>query len=112
MILYANNVTGEIESAIYGRIHGKDHLKMWAGDKTKTFRIVVQWKPYKFYDKDKNIIPPECFDPLYENGDQIVVAADFKPDHKQEELFMELDKNPQLIKQFKVDLKTYQLVRK
>lgn len=110
MIIFYDRKTGEIVGSVNGRMHGEDHLKMWVGDKTE--RLIVQWKPFKYYDKNKNIIPNECVDALYENGDPIVVAADFEPDSDQKEIYIELDKKPFDIYKYSVDIKTLKLVKR
>ncbi len=44
MIIFFNKETGRIIGTIEGRVHGKDHLAMWIGDREKTKRLVVQWE--------------------------------------------------------------------
>lgn len=85
MIIFYDKKTGQIVGTIQGRIHSKAHLKMWVGDETKTKRIIINW----FKSKE---------------------AKDFEPDHQQKDLFIKLDKNPRKLKEYKVDLKTKQLV--
>ncbi len=106
MIIFYYKLTGEIQGVINGRIHSEDHFRMWSEEKDKTERIVIQWKPVKWFMKDGGELPHDCLDVLDENGDLLVFTADFEPDHEQKELFMELDKNSSSVYDYKVDVKT------
>ena len=96
MIIFYEKATGKIRGTVDGRIHSKEHLKMWIGDKKKTGRIVIQWKPVKIH-KDK---------------DGKVIGADFEPDHPQKKIFEEIDQNPMKVYEYQVALKTKKLVKK
>ena len=85
MIIFYNKKTGKIVGTIQGRIHSKAHLKMWVGDRNKTKRIIVNW----FKPKE---------------------AKEFEPDHQQKDLFIKLDKDSRKLKEYKVDLKTKDLI--
>lgn len=104
MIIFYKKITREIIGQIRDRINTESHLKMWIGDKNETERLIVQWQPYKWFDKKSNIIPNDCLDACDEEGNLLVTNADFEPDHPQKELFIELDKNPSKIYGYKVDL--------
>jgi hypothetical protein len=96
MIIFYNKQTGKIEGTIDGRIHPDDHLKMWIGDKDKTERLIVQWKPVKNYKDEKGNL----------------IAQDFEPQHEQKELWVGLEKREKRIYDYKVDVKTKLLVKK
>jgi len=82
MIIFYNKTTGKIVGTIDGRIHREEHLKMWVGNKEETDRIIVNWKK---------------------------TGKEFEPDHKQKDLFIELDKKQSDIYKYRVDLKTKEL---
>jgi len=103
MIIFYNKNTGQIVGTILGRIHNKDELKMWIGDKNETLRLIVNWKPYKWFNKEGEEVPKDAPD---------VFTAKFKPDHPQAKLFEQLEKNPTKIYEYKIDLKTKKLIKK
>ena len=106
MILFFNKKTGEIIGTVSGRIHSEEHLKMWIGDKDKTERIIVNWKPYQYFDeKGKKVEKSKLKKDKTYN-------VDFEPDCLQKEIFIELDKKPSDIYKYKVDIKTKQLIPK
>jgi hypothetical protein len=86
MIIFYEKKTGRIIGTISGRIHPKEHIKMWVGDKDKTERLVVNWVPKK--DDPQN----------------------FEPKHSQKEIFKKLDKNSSSVYDYKIDLKTKKLI--
>lgn len=45
MIIFYDKNTGKIVGTIDGRVHPKEHLNMWIGDKKENGRLVIQWKP-------------------------------------------------------------------
>lgn len=45
MIIFYNKKTGEIKGTIEGRVHPKEHLEMWIGDKEKIERYIVPFEP-------------------------------------------------------------------
>lgn len=96
MIIFFDKKTGQVLGTINGRIHAEAQLKAWVGDKNTTDRIICQWKPVKDYKNEK--------------GD--IVAQDFSPDSNQPDLFVNLDKNPSLVYNMKVDTRTKSLVNK
>lgn len=96
MIIFYKKITGNIVGTIDGRIHSEEHLKMWIGKKEETDRLIVQWKPIKDYKDEKGNL----------------IAQDFAPNHKQADIFIELDKNPSEVYKYKVDLKTLNLIPK
>jgi len=105
MIIFFDKKTGEIQGTVDGRIHNEDHLKVWIGDKEANDRIVVNWKPVKWFDKDGKPI-----DSIKEKDKMF--TADFAPDHSQGDIFVEIDKKPSEIHQYKVDTKTKLLIKK
>ena len=110
MIVIFNKKTGEIKGLTTERVVFDVHLGFFIDSKNND-RLIIDWKPIKYYDKNRDIIPNDCIDALDENGNLIVVAADFNPNHPQKELFIELDKNPSRIYEYKVDIKTKKLVK-
>jgi hypothetical protein len=108
MIIFYDKLTGEIQGTIEGRIHAQ-HSQVFLGDKDKVGKIVVEWKPVKWFDKDGFEVPNDALD---ENGNLLAVAADFEPDTTQKELFMELDKTPINIYNYKVNVSSEKLVQK
>lgn len=44
MIIFYDKTTGDIVGTIEGRIHTPEQLNMWVGDKSKTKRLVINWK--------------------------------------------------------------------
>lgn len=107
MIIFYDKKTGEIRGRIDGRVHTEDHLRMWHGTPEENDRIVVNWKPIKFYDRNGNEVREGAHDRL---GRSLVFTADYSPDHEQAELMFELDKKPADLKKYKVDLVTKKLV--
>lgn len=102
MIVFFDKDTGKITGTIDGRIHTEDHLKMWAGDKKQNKRLVVNWKPVKWYDKGGN--PTEREEDRW--------TADFAPDiegEDQKEIIFKLDQNLASIKDYKVNPLTNKL---
>lgn len=103
MIIFYNKQTGNIVGTIDGRIHNEDHLKMWIGEAKETERIICNWKAVKYFNKDGKKVT---------QGSTETPAADFEPEHSQKQLFIDLDKKPSLIYDYRVDLKTKRLVKK
>lgn len=90
MIIFYNKSDGAIIGEIDGRIHTKDQLNMWIGDKNETERLIIEWVPMEW----KNNIPTK-----------------FKPDHPQKDIIRETDKTSKKIYNFKVDPKTKKLIK-
>ena len=105
MIIFCNKHTGDIEGTIDGRIHPEPDLKMWIGDPNETIRIIIEWKPVKYFDKDSKEVDP------VKNREE-VFAAEFQPDHPQKELIQYFDNNKREILKYKIDLKTMRLIPK
>ena len=106
MIIFYNKQTGEIIGTIEGRIHSEEHLKMWIGDRETTERVIVQWEPSQYFDQKGNKVEKTK---LEKNK---TYNAEFEPKHPQKELFLEIDKNPSLLSQYKFDIKKKQFVLK
>lgn len=79
MIIFYNKQNGDIIGTINGRVHTKEHLNMWIGNKEETERIVCQWK--------KND------------------TGEMKPD-TQPELFEKIEKEKGINKKYKIDINT------
>ena len=45
MIIFYDKETKNIIGTIKGRVHSEEHLNMWIGDKEKTDRYIVPFKP-------------------------------------------------------------------
>ena len=103
MIIFYNKKTGQIIGTLLGRIHRKDELKMWIGEKKENDRLIVNWKPVRWFNKEGKEVRKDAPD---------VFRAEFKPDHPQAELFEQLEKNPTKIYEYRVDLKTKKLIKK
>lgn len=112
MIIFYDKKTGRIVGEIDGRIHSKEHLKMWIGDKKETERLIVNWKPEKWQTKEGYELPNECLNACDEEGNLLATNADFSPDNEQKDIFIKLDKKPSDIYNYKIDLKTKKLVKK
>ena len=112
MIIFYEKGTGRIVGTIDGRIHSESHLKMWVGDKEKVARIVIQWKPSVWHDKDGFIIPNDCLTACYEDGSPVATNADFEADHPQTSLCKKLEKGSLSVYAYKIDLKTKKIVKK
>jgi len=88
MIIFYHKKTGRIIGTIEGRIHGKEHLKMWVGKRNETSRIVYNWEKGK--------------------------SGKYRPegkDIKQREVLEFLDKKPGDVYNFKVDIKSKKLIK-
>lgn len=114
MIIYYKKPTGEIVGTVDGRIHTEEQLKIWIGDPQETDRIIINWKPIKWFDKDGNEV--DQFD-KDEKGIPKAFTADFEPDHGQAELVMSFDRNQQTNKKeniyhYKIDIKTKAIIKK
>jgi len=112
MIIFYDKETGKIKGTIEGRIHPSDHLKMWIGNKKKIGRLVIQWKPVKWYTEDGSVLPNECLGACDEEGNSLARNADFEPDHSQKKMFFEFDKGISDIRKYEVNLKTKKLIKK
>ncbi len=103
MIIFYDKTNGNIIGTIDGRVHIEAQLNMWIGDKNKTDRLIVNWKPITWYDKNGKKVRKE---------DPNVYTADFEPDHHQKDLFKEFDKNSSHVYDYKIDVKTKSLLKK
>ena len=103
MIVFYNKITGAIVGTVDGRVHPKEHLNMWVGDKAETDRIIVNWKAVKYFNRKGEEIDPV-------KNKKELWSADFKPIHKQVDLFIGLDKEPMSVYNYKVDIKTKNLI--
>lgn len=104
MILFYERTTGKIVGTVEGRVHDETQMKLFVGDEQENDRLIVTWKPVRWYLEDGTEIP--------KSQRAVAFAADFEPDHDQKEIFGQIDQNPQEIKKYKVDVETKQLVLK
>ena len=124
MIVFYNKITGNIEGTIQGRFHSPAQRKMWIGNPAEIGRIIVPWKPFKFYDEKGKILKDKKGNVVKtkETLKKIMLKmskkkkkkkkfynADFEPDHPQKDIFSKLDKKPREIKKYKVNPKTKEL---
>jgi len=93
MIIFYNLKTGNIVGTIEGRIHHESHLKMFIGDKKENGKIVCQWKVSKRWENKK--------------GEKFV---EYEPNHSQKDIFINIDKKPASIYNYKINLKTKELL--
>jgi hypothetical protein len=103
MIVFFQKSDGKIVGCLEGRIHDKDHLKIHIGSIDEIEKLVIQWKPVKFYNKDGKEIDPKK---------EKIFTADFEPEHEQKDLFTLLDQSSSKVYDYRVDLKTKTLVLK
>jgi len=101
MIIFYNKKTGKIVGTIDGRVHNKTHLKMWVGDKKENDRLIIDWKQTGKEIERKIIVDKKL---------KILKLKEYEPQTSQREIFIEIDKNPRKLKEYKVDLKTKQLI--
>jgi len=120
MIIFYEKKAGKIIGTIDGRIHPKQHLNMWIGDKKKTDRLIVEWKPEQ---KGEKVIEKTAIIGYKKNKEgldeaiigkikQKVKIVEYEPQTTQKKLFTEIEKNKKRIYDYKVDLKTKKLKKK
>ena len=98
MIIFYEPETGIVRGTIDGRMHNDKEIAMeQVSDGKQMAKIVVQWIPKFAYIDMKT---------------EELLGTDYEPDHFQKELFIELDKKPVDIYNYKVDLSTKLLVKK
>jgi hypothetical protein len=120
MIIFFNKKTGQIIGTIDGRVHDETQLNVWIGDKNETDKIVVNWKEIGQYEKPielpvfEEYVDKDGFTKTRQVGIKKVkeVYHIYEPDHPQKDLFIEIDKKPISIYDYKVDTKTKLLVKK
>lgn len=76
---------------------------MWIGLREENDRIIVNWKPITWYDKDGKPVSKDS---------KSVFSADFVPENEQSALFIDFDTGKDSIKNYMVDIKTKTLVKK
>jgi len=98
MIIFYEPDTGVIRGTIEGRLHNDQEIAMdQVSDGKQMAKLVIQWIP-KFAHVDMN------------TGE--LLGTEYEPDHFQKELFIELDKRPVNVYNYRVDLSTKLLVKK
>lgn len=120
MIIFFLKKTGEIIGTIDGRIHTEAQLKMWIGNRDDTDRLIVEYKKVnertEVYEEPifEEFIDEDGFTESHQVGKKKKkrIVFDFEPEHKQKDLFSLLDKQTTKIYEYKVDLKTKDLIRK
>ena len=118
MILFYEKATGKIVGTIDGRVHQEEHLKMWVGDKDKTGRIVIQWKPtgketitIREVPVYEEFVDEEGFTETRQSGVKKYKdrSVDYEPDHPQKKLFMDIENGGLNVYKYKINLKTKEL---
>jgi len=119
MILFYNKSTGKIIGTIDGRVHGKDHLGMWIGDKAETDRIICEWKRTGKEEREEKVVDEYVsLGSLDDDGEakykrvrrvEVRVKKAYEPTHEQKEVFDYLDKNKASIRDYIVDVKEKKL---
>lgn len=103
MIIYYNKETGNIVGTTDGRIHDENHLNMWIGSREENDRLVINWEPVAFYDREGKLIKA---------GSKKAFTADFSPMHPQKDLIVAIDKGEENLLDYKVDLESKTLIKK
>lgn len=103
MIIFYEKDSGVVLGTIGGRIASDPEKTMWLGEEGKVERIIIDWIPTAWYNKDGQVV---------DENDPSIFTADFIPDHPQKELFKNIDKGVENIYDYKVDLKTGEFVKK
>lgn len=123
MILFYDK-DGKIVGTVDGRVNSEDHLKMSMGEKGQYKRILVNWIPVgehfivldrEIEDGGAEVIGEDgqkYWEPKYKKVKQRIKITDFAPDHEQKDIFIELDKEPMKVYDYKVDVKTLKLIKK
>lgn len=94
MILFYKKKTGEIIGTIEGRMHSKDQMNAYISQEgIEIERLICQWKIKKQWIENNN------------------KYTEFEPDNNQKEIFIELDKNPSKVYEYKIDLNTKSLIK-
>lgn len=118
MILFVDKQTQKIIGKIDGRVHPDSHLKMWIGDKNTTERIIVPWKAVVDGEEE---VEQEILQEVGKDMDgqslyrkvkvkKKIQKKHWEPDSEQKELIFDIERQKKNLKDFKVDLKTKQLV--
>jgi hypothetical protein len=99
MIIFYKKTTGDIVGTVGGRVHNPEELKMWVGDPKQIDRIVIEWKPVRWYTKTGDSLPKECLDACDENGNLLINTSDFEPDcdGKIKPLIERIEKEPMYV---------------
>lgn len=115
MIIYYHKKTGDIVGSTGGRVHQPEELKMWVGSPKEVGRIVVEWKPVRWYTKEGHKLPKECLDACDKDGNLILYTSDFEPDCSKEQkpLFEQIEKTPMVLhEKYKMDVASKKLREK
>ena len=109
MIIFYNKNTGKIVGTIDGRVHSKEHLKMWIGKRNETSRIICQWEVEKFTDKKGRKIEKTHIKAFKNRG--IPIYAVWVPSI-QKEIGIKRNEETKSIKKYIVDIKNKKLKEK
>jgi hypothetical protein len=101
MIIFTDKITGEVIGTIDGRTHSEQHLKMWIGEKDKTVRTVIEWKPVKFVDEKNKEVKKDKVRELRLKGKR--VRAIWEPQHTDKEIFKKIDRRELKIQDYKLN---------
>lgn len=89
MILFKDKETGQIIGRIDGRVHSEAHLKMWMGDRDKTERIIIEWKPVKHIDEKGKEVKRKDIQKLRKQNKR--VRTIWEPDFAQKDLILDIE---------------------
>jgi hypothetical protein len=132
MIIFIDKKTNFPVGTIEGRVHGEQHLKMWIGEKNKTYRIIIEYKTYneRFEVQENKVVTgykkdKEGFDiPIYGIIRQKVKRKDFKPmlklkngkyidlDNEQIEILKNIEDGKNSIYHYKINKKTKKFIKR
>jgi hypothetical protein len=89
MIIFYEKDTGKVIGTIEGRVHGDMHLNQWIGDRDKIDRIIINWVRNEQGGYEPNI-----------------------SDQEQQNILINIDKNPTSIYDYIIDSVSGKLIRK
>lgn len=121
MIVFYNTTTGKIIGTIGGRVHNKEHLKMWIGDKSDTARIVINYKPtgekqtriVESIDYEETGVVDEFGEDMYRKvlKKEKIEYRQYRPDCKQPEIIDEMEQDISAINKYKIDVKSKKFIK-
>jgi hypothetical protein len=123
MIIFYDKKTGNIVGTIDGRIHSDTQKKMWIGNQKEVSRKIIEFKPInereEIIEEDAVVgygIDDEGFEtPIFKKIKRKNKVCDFEPDCNnttQKNILIDIDRKRKHIKNFKIDLKTLDLIDK
>lgn len=98
MIFFYDLTTKNITGFIGGRVNTESDKNMFVGDPVTTGKLIIEWLPVKFYDKDGNSVPA---------GDPTMHTADFELEHAQKDLLMQFENDPMVVHEYRIENGTF-----